>query len=133
MKRPLYFYKVWLLLGISLFVTIVYLSLTSRHLDVVSFAMSDKVGHLMAYFSLMTWFGQIYTTKYQHIVLVTGFAAMGAMLEGLQYLGGHRMFEYNDMIANTVGVGVGWWFTRYMISGLLLKIDQGLIKVIKLK
>jgi len=132
-KHSFNFYKLWLSVGVGLFATITYLSLTSRPLDIVSFAMSDKVGHVIAYFSLMTWFGQIYVTKTQHFILAIGFSVMGAGLEGLQYIGGHRMFEYNDMMANMLGVGIGWWFTRYAISGVLLKMDMSLAKIIKLQ
>jgi len=125
-------YKLWLSLGACLIVTIVYLSLTARPLDLVSFEMSDKVGHFIAYFSLMAWFGQIYTRKTQQILLAIGFGVMGAILEGFQFLGGHRMFEYRDMMANITGVIIGWGFTRYVMSGVLLKIDMNLVKALKL-
>ena len=131
-NHTLKLYKLWLILGICLLAAIVYLSLTARPLDIISFAMSDKVGHLVAYFSLMAWFGQIYVTKNQHILLVIGFCTMGALLEGLQYLGGRRMFEYHDMMANIIGVSVGWLFTRYIVSGVLLKIDKKLVKAFSL-
>ena len=132
MNSSLKLHNLWLILGVFLIATIIYLSLTSRPLDIVSFNMSDKLGHLLAYFSLMAWFGQIYTTKSQHILLALGFCLMGALLEGLQFLGGRRMFEYNDMMANMLGVSVGWLFTRYMISGVLLKIDKKMVKAFKL-
>ena len=88
--------------------------------------MADKWGHLVAYAVLMGWFGQLYTRKYQLIVLAIGFCVMGITMEYLQRMGGHRMFEYGDMLADALGVLLGWLLTRTIFSGSLLWVERQL-------
>lgn len=66
----------------------------------------DKGQHLIAYAGLMWWFRQSFAPRALWIVFLI---ALGVSLECIQGLTGYRLFEYGDMVANSLGVvcGVG--------------------------
>lgn len=84
----------------------------------------DKISHLFAYATLMGWFSQLYSTFSKQFWLFLLFAAMGIGLEFLQGISGVRMFEYADMVANTLGALMGWMLSRTLLAGSLLKVDR---------
>lgn len=120
------YHFLWLSVGIGLIGAIVYLTLTSNPIPLPDIKMADKVGHLSAYAVLMGWFGQLYTRKNQLIILAVAFCVMGITLEILQGMGGQRMFEYADMMANALGVMLGLWLTRTFFSGFLHGVERKL-------
>jgi VanZ family protein len=83
---------------------IVWLSLTPAPPQ-VDFDFSDKVGHFAAYGLLMFWFARLYQAR---IAFAAGFIAMGIALEFAQGALGFRTYEVLDMVANTIGVFMGW-------------------------
>ena len=83
---------------------IVWLSLTPSPPQ-VDFSYSDKAGHLAAYGLLMFWFARLYTSRAAY---AAGFIAMGIALEFAQGALGFRTYEVLDMVANTIGVLMGW-------------------------
>jgi VanZ family protein len=98
---------VWLALGWGLVVAIIWLSLTPSPPQ-VDFEQSDKVGHFLAYGSLMFWFSQLYVARRTRLAYAAAFAAMGVALEFIQGWTGYRDFEVYDMLANGTGVALGW-------------------------
>jgi len=68
----------------------------------------DKIAHVLAYCVLMSWFANLYGKLHQRWLLAVGFIAMGIALEFVQRWMGFRTFEIADMVAGTLGVGVGW-------------------------
>ena len=88
-------------------VAILWLSLTPRppHVD---FESSDKVGHFIAYGGLMFWFCQLYRITPTRVAYALGFVAMGVVIEFLQRATGYRSFEVFDMVADALGVLLGW-------------------------
>lgn len=105
LERP----GIWRFLGWALIVLVTYLALTPDPPAAPRF--SDKLGHVLAYASLMGWWLQI-DRRPQRLALL--FVLMGLALEILQSLSGYRTGDIFDMAANTLGVGLGW------LSGLLL-------------
>jgi len=105
LERP----GIWRFLGWALIVLVTYLALTPDPPSAPRF--SDKLGHVLAYASLMGWWLQI-DRRPQRLALL--FVLMGLALEILQSLSGYRTGDIFDMAANTLGVGLGW------LSGLLL-------------
>jgi VanZ family protein len=99
--------KVLLGLGWAWVAGIVWLSLTPSP-PKVDFAQSDKLGHFLAYGSLMLWFCFLYAAAKTRIAYAAGFVAMGIGLEFIQGMLGYRTFEVLDMLANTIGVLLGW-------------------------
>ena len=69
----------------------------------------DKIGHLLAYFCLMAWWGQLHD---RHPRLLVLFLLLGAALEGLQGLTPSREPSLFDMLANASGALLGWLATR---------------------
>ena len=119
-----FYFKTWFTIGIALIVVITYLTLTSNPPLMPRIEYGDKVSHLIAYATLMGWFGQLYTTISKQVWLCLAFAGMGITLEFLQGMGGVRMFEYADMVANALGALIGWLLSRTWFAGTLLKVDQ---------
>ena len=86
---------------------IVWLSLTPSPPQ-VDVAHSDKLGHCASYAVLMFWFARLHVSKWAHVGYAVAFAAMGVSLEFLQGHLGYRTFEILDMVANVLGVLLGW-------------------------
>jgi len=98
---------VWLAIGWILAGTIIWLSLTPAppHIDVEQ---GDKLGHFLAYGTLMYWFCLLYKRRATRIAYAILWIAMGVGLEFVQRALGYRTFEVYDMIANALGVLIGW-------------------------
>ena len=99
--------KVWLSLGWCLVLAVVYLSLTPKPPSTDMIDGGDKIGHFLAYATLMGWWSQL-DTRHGHLAL--RFVLLGLALEIAQSLSGYREGDVFDMAANTVGVGLGWLF-----------------------
>ena len=56
----------------------------------------------------MFLFCQIYFQRNARIAYAAGFVAMGIGLEFIQGMTDYRSFEVFDMVANTIGVFLGW-------------------------
>ena len=111
---------VWLALGWGLVAAIVWLSLTPSP-PKVDFEQSDKVGHFLAYGSLMFWFSQLYVARRTRLAYAAAFAAMGVALEFIQGWTGYRDFEVYDMLANGTGVALGW------AAALMRRVQSGYV------
>jgi VanZ family protein len=99
--------RFWLSLGWMLVLGVIYLSLTPAPIQ-VPVAEGDKLGHLLAYGTLMVWFSNLYNKGIRRVVLALCFVAMGIALEFVQGWTGFRTFEVADMAANASGVLIGW-------------------------
>ena len=100
--RPL-----WVAIGWALVAAIVWLSLTPSPME-IRVEQGDKLGHFAAYGTLMFWFCQLYARRDVRAAYAGGFALMGVVLEFAQGALGYRTFEGFDMIANALGVLLGW-------------------------
>ncbi len=86
---------------------------------------SDKLLHLVAYFSIMGWFVQLYggvTRVYYGI----GFVVLGIVLELLQGLTSYRMLEVLDMVANGGGVVLAYLVGISGFDQLLARLERAL-------
>jgi VanZ family protein len=90
-----------------LVLAIITLSLTPAppHLNLEQ---GDKLGHFAAYGLVTLWFAQLYTALRQRIWLALGMVALGIALEFAQRATGYRSFEVADMVADALGVAIGW-------------------------
>lgn len=84
-----------------------WLSLTPQppHVD---FEQSDKVGHFLSYGGVMFWFCILYRSARTRLVYAIAFIAMGIAIEFAQRWTGYRSFEVYDMVADALGVVLGW-------------------------
>lgn len=103
---------IWLALGWLCVAAIVYLSLAPNPPEPMHFRNADKLEHALAYGLLMLWFSQVYVRRMRRIFAATLLVAMGIALEFLQGMTGYRSFEYADMLANFIGVLLGWVWAR---------------------
>lgn len=98
----------WLALGWLLVAAVCWLSLTPSPVD-TGIDQGDKIGHLLAYLGLMTWWGQLDARTNRLLLL---FLLMGMALEGLQGLTPSREPSLMDMVANASGALLGWLASR---------------------
>ncbi|MDH5600590.1 MAG: VanZ family protein [Gammaproteobacteria bacterium] len=114
------YFKLYLVIGWLLVLLVCYFSLTSSPPKIdIQFKYLDKLEHMASYFVLMLWFAQLYHSKYSRIYYAVFFILLGITLEVLQGLGGIRLFEYADMLANTMGVVIGYVITQGRLKNLL--------------
>ena len=99
--RLLYVAAGWLLAAI-----IVWLSLTPAP-PRIDIEQGDKLGHFLAYGSLMLWFCLLYAHRAARIAYGLLWIGMGVGLEVIQGQLGYRTYEVYDMYANSLGVLIG--------------------------
>lgn len=106
-EAPVPYLRLRLCIGFLLVAAVVYLSLTPHPIEVPG-EQGDKYGHIVAYSTLMIWFATIYHARRERIALAVAFVLLGVALEFLQRLTGYRTFDIADMVADGVGVILGW-------------------------
>jgi len=117
--------KFWLLIGWTQIIAVVYLSLTPSPPDLMNnISFGDKIGHFVAYAVLMLWFCQLYIEIRHRVLLSLAFILMGISLEFFQDLGGGRMYEVADMIANSTGVAIGAGLTYVGLGNVLYNVEK---------
>ncbi len=121
--KQLKFLKVWFGIGFIGMAMVVYLSTTSSPPDTSGIQFGDKIFHMLGYFCLFYWFGQIYRKDY-YWQPASGLIVMGVALEFVQYNLGYRHLEFADMVANTSGVFLGWFVTRFVYADWLEMIEK---------
>ena len=86
---------------------LLYLSLMPNppSLDV---AEGDKFQHIAAYATLMLWFAQMLPERGKRLRTAAALVGLGIALEFAQGATGYREFSVADMLANAIGVAVGW-------------------------
>lgn len=113
--------RLWASLGWGLIFAVIYLSLTPKPLT-ADISQIDKLGHLLAYAALMGWWSQL---DQRHCRLALRFMLLGLALEIVQGHSGYREGDVLDMLANTLGLGVGWLITR-LLPGWLRALERRL-------
>ena len=116
---------IWLAMGYSLVSLVVFLSLSSNPIDMgEAFLHQDKLFHAFAYFVLMAWFAQIYHDKFQRNMIAVFFVFMGVAIEYFQSFDPARMTELLDIVANTVGVALGFYLALTNGRNGLVKLES---------
>jgi VanZ family protein len=106
-RTTLRYERWWRMGGYVLILYIIYLSLTPRPPD-IDMQNGDKLGHFLSYGSLMFWFAQLVLARVERLRWAIGFVLLGVTLEFLQGMTDYRNFDLADILANTVGVLLGW-------------------------
>ena len=125
-RQPLHLFPLWRVVGWLLVVLVLYLSLTSDPLQPPDIESGDKIGHFLAYFTLVFWFCQLYKRN-THTLLLGLFVAMGVLLEFIQGQTGFRLFDVADMLANSAGAVGGWLLVKSAYAEVLVAIERRLI------
>lgn len=118
--------KLWLAIGYALIALIIFLSLMPSP-PALDTDHGDKLGHLLAYGTLMFWFCQIHATRRSRIAHAVAFAALGVALEFAQGSTGYREFEVLDMLANAAGVALGWAAASLTGGETLRRLERALL------
>jgi VanZ family protein len=108
LKRKLLLFAGW---GWAAAIVVLSLIPTTSQADVDH---GDKLGHFAAYGLLMFLFCQIDARR---LAYALGFTLMGVTLEFLQGMTGYRNFDLLDMLANTIGVALGWLIGHHVRVG----------------
>ncbi len=121
------FRTLWQVIGVLLISFIITVSLMHKPpIDLPSFRFADKLGHFTAYFILMAWYVQLFHLTVQRLVLIGFFVVMGVGLEVLQGMGGVRVFEWADALANSLGALTAYLLGRTSFQYWLSRIEQRL-------
>jgi VanZ family protein len=122
-KDALRFFAAWHALGWMLVAFVIYASLTPAppSLPVEG---GDKLGHVLAYTTLMLWFAWLYRRGSTHLYFALGFVALGIALEFAQGTTDYRSFELADMAADGIGVALGWVIARSPLPNLFVLVER---------
>lgn len=120
--RPLRYLKFWLAIGVALIALDVYLTLTTADFDVDP-RIADKRGHVIAYFGLMAYFAGL-VRRERFVWVAAALMALGIVLEFVQWWMGVRLPETEDVVANGVGVGLGWLASRLGLAGWCERFER---------
>ena len=126
--KELKYRRIWLILGWGMVFLVAVLSLIPSPQVLGPMLPSDIVIHLLAYSSLMLWFGCIYSTGRRYLVLGLALILIGIVLEFLQGMTSYRSFEYKDMLVDVFGVLLGWLLSMTRISSLLIFVEQRIMR-----
>lgn len=118
--------RTWIALGVTIIAAIWILSLIPDppHIGIEG---EDKVGHFVAYGVLMLWWSQLLVRSWDRLLIAAAFAAMGILIEFVQGWTGWRTFEVADMIADAVGVALGWCIACTPAGSILARVESAIL------
>lgn len=96
----------WLAMGCLILITGLVVALLPGS-TVMPLSISDKLLHAGAFAAFMVWFSGIFEPRYAPRIALALFG-YGAMIEGLQSFTGFRTAELGDLVADGVGILIGW-------------------------
>lgn len=106
------------LLAVALSI-VTWLALTPSPPEVAGFISWDKANHALAFF-VLAGLGQYSVLKGDFIVWIL-LACYGIGIEVLQWVGGYRVFELFDVVADLLGIGLFVLLSPLLIRLPLLK------------
>ena len=119
---PLRYSWYWLAAGgvlLALGLASALLPLSSR----IPVTLNDKLLHAVAFLSFMVWFGGIFKARSRPYVVVA-LAAYGMLIELLQSFTPTRQAEFLDLIADVLGILLGWAVTAAGASLWCAKLES---------
>jgi VanZ family protein len=120
---PLRYLKIWQMIGYLLVGLVILLSVISPSSNPELFKINDKVGHFLAYGTLMGWFAQWHEKSYFKYLAII-FIAQGVGLEIVQTFLPEREGSLLDILANSLGVLVAWGLAHTFLGRLLLRFEN---------
>lgn len=118
------YHRLWVAAGWFLIGLIVYLSLMPNPPAPLTFDNSDKVEHAFAYAMLSFWLCQIYLKAWSRALVIVALVGLGVGLEYVQGWTGYRTFDVMDMLADGVGVLLGWILALTCLGRLFIYIEH---------
>lgn len=122
--RGLFYWRVicWWLVAVVVTLTLI----PNPDGSVIGFQVNDKVAHFVCYFALACGFGclRLGQRMLQPMLLLV---LLGVLLEVVQLLSMYgRMFDLWDMLANTMGVLLGWALMLTPLSNTFFCFEMAL-------
>jgi len=124
---PLHHLKLWKGMGYLLVGIVVILSVISPSSNVELFRINDKIGHFLAYGTLMGWFAQ-YHEKADYKYLAIIFIAQGIGLEIVQTFLPERVGSFLDILANSLGVLIAWGLANTFLGRILFHFENTILR-----
>lgn len=106
--------NLWLFTGWIGVATALVLSLGPAANEPAVLRHADKLVHMAGYATLMFWWAQLYPTASQRIQLALTLILLGMGIEWLQGFTPTRQSDIRDVLANTLGIGLGGWIAAYL-------------------
>jgi len=129
--KTLVFARLWRTIGWLMLGTVVALTLTPSPPKLKLALLSwDKAQHTLAYALLAWWFLQAWVAAATRNILV-GLVLLGIVLEIAQGLMGVRFMEITDMVANGIGVVVGYMLARTPLGDALSWLDGRMSRALR--
>jgi VanZ family protein len=119
----LYAARLWETLGWIMLFTVVVLSLV-RIEQPLALENADKYQHVLAYASLMYWWGMVQPGR--KLNWAVALPLLGLALEWAQTFTAYRVLEWNDAVANALGVALALLLLTTPARRLLAMIDRKL-------
>ena len=118
--------RTWIALGVMIIAAIWIFSLIPNppHIGVEG---EDKAGHFVAYGIMMLWWSQILVRSRDRLIIAAAFVAMGIAIEFVQGWTGWRTFEVADMIADAIGVALGWGIACTPAGTILARFENAIL------
>lgn len=125
--------RLWLGVWAALIVVVIVLSLAPP-IDLGAPPDSDKLGHLLAYFTLSAFAVQLFRTRRALALAALGLALLGVALEFAQGLlfPAIRTMDARDALANAAGVGIGLLIAVTRLATALQRLERRLFKPVSM-
>ncbi len=85
-------------------------------------------GHILAYATMMGWFAQLLRSSGKRLAMGAALCAVGVLLEFAQLAMGFRSFDEMDMLADAIGVCVGWLASPPRVPEFIAALDRVLAR-----
>lgn len=90
----------------------------------------DKIEHVLTFIFLMLWFCQLHRGHRPRLIIAAALVVFGLLIEILQgALTATRTADPVDLMADSVGVLVGWGLARAGFDGVLARVEARLFSV----
>lgn len=123
---PLRYAQTWLMAGLALLAVGLVAALSPMPaLAVVK--VSDKTIHALVFLAFMVWFAGVFTARL-HPSLVVALSAYGLLIELLQTLTRSRQGDVLDLIADVVGILVGWVLSAAGLSRWCATLESWFVR-----
>lgn len=119
------FRRLWLTIGYGLIALVIYTSVTSDPIEIeTGLPYQDKLFHMCAYLTLTAWFVQIFHTRRHLNRWAIAFICLGLSMEYVQSFEPARYAEFADILANTIGVTLGYALSATPLRNVLLRLEN---------
>ena len=116
-------YRLWAGIGWSMLLAVIVFSLI-RIEQPVQLEHADKFQHVLAYGSLMYWWGMVQPARRR--IWMSALPLLGLVLEWAQMLTVYRVMDWNDAVANLLGVALAMLLLATPAKRLLMRVDNKL-------